>query len=65
VKTEEHLNGSIQVILIPETPIEQLILSSMAEGASRGKAVRLVAAQAAVAEGEPPRVDRVFVSVEA
>jgi hypothetical protein len=41
MKVELHINGSHQVVLIPETRIEKAMLEEMAEAAGKGRAVRL------------------------
>ena len=41
MKVELHINGSLQVQLIPETPTETLVLNEMRERAGKGKAAKL------------------------
>ena len=41
MKVELHINGSHQVILIPETKVEKAVLEQMGEAAEKGRAVRL------------------------
>ncbi len=41
MKTEIRVNGRLQIELIPETPIETLVLQEMFDGASKGKGVSL------------------------
>jgi len=41
MKAEIHLNGTLAVQLRPETDIEKLVLTQMAELAERGKKVKL------------------------
>jgi hypothetical protein len=42
---EIRINGSLQVELHPETPIEKLVLEEMASGAMRGKSVTMSVAE--------------------
>jgi hypothetical protein len=41
MKVELHINGTVNVILIPETAIEATVVRDMVDGADKGKAVRI------------------------
>lgn len=41
MKVELHINGSLNILLTPETDIEKAILGEMAKGTSKGKVVKM------------------------
>ncbi len=43
MKVELHINGTHEIILKPETEIERLVLSTMAESAEKGRTVTIQA----------------------
>ena len=59
MKVELHVNGSHQVILIPETPVEKAVLWQMQDAAQKGRAVKIEA------ELEGSGIHSATVSVEA
>jgi hypothetical protein len=59
MRVELHVNGAVQVILIPETPIDNMVLFQMQDSAKKGRAVKLEA----LVDG--PNVGSATVSVEA
>jgi hypothetical protein len=44
MKTEIRINGNLEILLTPETPLESLVLLEMEQGAARGKVVTLAGA---------------------
>ena len=41
MKVELHINGRLNVELVPETPIEKMVLSEMHEAAARWQSVKI------------------------
>jgi hypothetical protein len=41
MKVELHINGGLNVLLMPETEIERVVLSAMLTNADKGQAVKL------------------------
>lgn len=56
MKVELHINGRLNIELMPETEIEKLVLHEMLTHAGKGKAVRMESGTAAA--------ESVYVSVE-
>lgn len=68
MKVELHLNGIHEIILKPETEIERLILSTMAESAEKGRAVTMQATRTTtpgVEECPPGTLIRAVIGVPA
>jgi hypothetical protein len=53
MKTEIRINGNLEILLSPETPLESLVLLEMAQGASRGKVVTFIGPVEPQAQPEP------------
>lgn len=62
MKAEQHINGAVQIILIPENELDHLMLLTLYRGAKQGKRIILGGQEQADAPG---KIVNVTVSVEA
>lgn len=61
MKIEQHINGAVQLIMIPETDLERAVLAAMHDSSKLGKKVTM----SAELDAAGTKVSRATVSVEA